>query len=72
ELKKYLHRSTPEEFEKLERATRGMLKKLLHQPISQLRRYGNGYPGGEERINVLWEMFNLKNSATKWEDSHEE
>ena len=59
ELKKYQHRSSPQELEMIEQATRGLMNKILHLPLSQLRRYGNGTQESQQRINVVREMFDL-------------
>ncbi len=60
EIKKYQHKVSPQEMEMIERATRGLMNKLLHFPLSQLRRYNNGHLDGLTRIEVVRELFNLE------------
>ncbi len=60
EIKKYQHRVSPEELEMIERATRGLMNKILHFPMTQLRRYNNGHLDGLNRIEVVRELFNLE------------
>ncbi|RMF61207.1 MAG: glutamyl-tRNA reductase [Calditrichaeota bacterium] len=60
EIKKYQHRVSPEELEVIERVTRGLMNKILHYPLSQLRRYSNGHTDGLTRIEVVRELFNLE------------
>ena len=63
ELKKYRHQTDEEEFEKIERITRGIVNKLLHTPMVQLKQYSNGSMNvdGIMRIDVLREIFELEN-----------
>lgn len=60
ELKKYQHRTTPQELEMIERATRGLMNKILHLPLAQLKRYGGGTPDSLVRIDMVREMFDLR------------
>ncbi len=65
ELKKYKHRTTPKELEMIERATRGLLNKIMHLPTSQLRQYNNNKLDGKMRIDVLREIFNLEDETNE-------
>jgi len=60
ELDKYRHKVSPEEFEKLEMVTRGMINKILHLPMVQLRKYNDGNLDGLLRIDVVRELFGLE------------
>ncbi len=60
ELEKYRHRVSPEEFEQLKRVTHGIVNKILHLPIVQLKKYNNGNPDGLLRIDVVRELFGLE------------
>ncbi|NOX38170.1 MAG: glutamyl-tRNA reductase [Calditrichaeota bacterium] len=60
ELEKYRHRVSPEEFEHLKRVTHGIINKILHLPIVQLKKYNNGNPDGLLRIDVVRELFDLE------------
>lgn len=63
ELSKYRHRASPHEYEIAEQATRGVINKILHLPMSQLRRYSNGNLDGIRRIDVLREIFGLESGS---------
>lgn len=63
ELEKYRHQTNDEEYEKIQQATRGILNKILHVPMVQLKQYQNGKMNvdGMIRIDVLREIFDLEN-----------
>lgn len=65
ELQKYRHRASPQELEMIERATRGLLNKILHLPTTQLRRYSNSKLDGKMRIDVLREIFSLEDEKNE-------
>lgn len=60
EVKKYQHRASPEELEVIDRVTRGILNKILHLPMVQLKRYSNGHQDGLRRLDVVREIFDLE------------
>lgn len=63
ELEKYRHRVSREEFQKMEMITRGMMNKILHLPMVQLRKYNNGNLNGLLRIDVVREVFGLEENG---------
>ncbi len=64
ELEKYRHRTDPDEFEQMERLSRGLLNKFLHLPLSQIKRFNdhdnnNGAIDSATKIHILREIFDL-------------
>ncbi|GAB4374649.1 MAG: glutamyl-tRNA reductase [Calditrichia bacterium] len=60
ELQKHKNRLTEEEIKKVDLISRAILNKILHQPMVQLKKYGNGHPDGLLRIDVVRELFGLE------------
>ncbi len=60
ELNKYSNKLDEEELEQLKLVTRGLLNKLLHLPTVNLKKYANGHPEGMVRVDVVRELFELK------------
>lgn len=60
ELNKYLHKTSTENFSQLDELSRSLVRKLLHYPISSLRKQStNGY-NDVTKINAIWDIFRLK------------
>lgn len=60
ELQKHLHRSTKDEYEKIEMATRGMLNKILHLPLLKLRDFNVDPVNPDKRIKLVRDIFDLE------------
>lgn len=60
ELKKYRNKTTESEYKKMDMISRAVLNKVLHAPMVELRKYGNGHPDGFLRVNVVRELFGLE------------
>jgi glutamyl-tRNA reductase len=60
ELSKQRHKMSDSEFEKADLISRAVMNKFLHNPMVQLKKYGNGRVDGLKRIDVVRELFNLE------------
>jgi len=59
ELERIRHKVSDEEYDRLERFTGSMIRKLLHHPIMSLRQMSNGEILDRDLIRSAWEMFHL-------------
>lgn len=59
ELGKYVHKTSPKEYERMEEMSKSIVRKLLHYPIVELREQGNSGRNDLAKINALWELFRL-------------
>jgi glutamyl-tRNA reductase len=48
---------TPDQREAVERATRAVVNKLMHGPVTSIKAYARQNEGGTERIQVIQEVF---------------
>ncbi|NQT62471.1 MAG: glutamyl-tRNA reductase [Candidatus Marinimicrobia bacterium] len=60
ELGKYVNRSDEKEYARLQELSNGIVKKLLHYPIVNLREMANDEQLDQSKINAIWEIFNMK------------
>jgi glutamyl-tRNA reductase len=60
ELERIRNKVTVDEFERIDRFTGSLMKKLLHHPIMELRKMSDGQTIDRELIRSAWEMFHLK------------
>ncbi len=60
ELARIRHKVSPQEFATIDRVTRSFLNKVLHQPISHLRRLSNGSHENLAHIAMVRKIFNLE------------
>ncbi len=60
ELGKYVNRTDEKEYARLQELSNGIVKKLLHYPITNLREMANGGQLDQNKINAIWEIFNMK------------
>jgi len=61
ELQKHRNKVSEAEYEKMDLISRAVLNKVLHAPMVELKKYGNGHPDGFIRIDVIRELFGLEN-----------
>lgn len=60
ELKKYIHKASEKEYKHLEEISRSIIRKLLHYPISELRKQNSKGNLHITKIDVLWDLFHLR------------
>jgi glutamyl-tRNA reductase len=63
-MARYMKQLTPEELEKMDRITKGMMQKIIKLPVLQLKaacKRGEA----ETLIDVLNDLFNLEKQADK-------
>jgi len=60
ELGKYVNRTDEKEYARLQELSNGIVKKLLHYPIVNLRAMANDEQLDQSKINAIWEIFNMK------------
>ncbi len=59
ELEKMLSKLSDDEKEHVERITRGIVNKILHEPMIHLRAFTNGNTDGYMKVDVVRELFGL-------------
>ena len=67
ELKKYVHKASKKEYKHLEELSKSIMRKLLHYPISELRKQNSKGNLHIAKIDVLWDLFHLR----KFEENNE-
>ncbi|MEE9323068.1 MAG: hypothetical protein V3U72_00840, partial [Candidatus Aenigmarchaeota archaeon] len=60
ELKKYVHKASEKEYKHLEELSKSIIHKLLHYPISELRKQNSKGNLHITKIDVLWDLFHLR------------
>jgi len=60
ELAKYVNRSDEEEYARLQDLSNGIVKKLLHYPIVNLKGMAHDEQLDQSKINAIWEIFNMR------------
>lgn len=60
-IRRYGHQFTEHDREQLDLFTRTLVKKILHQPLTQLREFARDSKSGAERLDTVRELFGLGN-----------
>lgn len=60
ELGKYIHKASEKEYQHLDELSRSIVRKLLHYPISELRKQNHKGDLSVTKIDALWDLFHLR------------
>lgn len=60
ELNKYVHKAGVKEFGFMEDLSKSIVKKLLHYPISELRKQNSSGNLNISKIDALWDLYHLR------------
>ena len=59
QIRRYGHQFTEEDREQLDLFTRALVRKILHNPITRIRSYGNDPRQGADRLDAVRDLFGL-------------
>ena len=61
ELKKYIHRTSDEDYQLLDDLSKSIIRKLLHYPITGLRQKNHNGNLTVSKIDTIWDLYHLRN-----------
>lgn len=61
ELKKYVHKTSDEDYQLLDDLSKSIIRKLLHYPISGLRQQNHKGNLTVSKIDTIWDLYRLHN-----------
>ena len=60
ELKRYEHKVSENEKNVMSKLSKGLVRKLLHYPISHLKGMSDGQELDSQTIDTIWRLYRLK------------